>query len=197
MSERGVTVITEEILGKIARAEMIIFGSGPSAYAFDYSAAGINGVNLAMTPSAFALETALIKEYTRYFRKECAAVFAICPFSFAENRDNANAFRYEKYHAVLSKRSMDSLPAPGSCPVGRTALPHLRNERYIIPPKFRRRIRHHTKQVYQRSSHRLRQGTALHGILFGGTGCGTDRLLRCQILLRTIQIGNRLFPTQI
>ena len=105
-------MINKEDLARISDARMLNFGSGPSAYAFDYEAAGVNGVNLAMTPSAFGMETALLREYARYFRKGCAAVFAVCPFSFGENESNKDPKRYTKYYGVLSRGSIDSLPFP-------------------------------------------------------------------------------------
>jgi|GEM_PF-6163987 len=105
-------MLSENIKTAISQAEMLNFGSGPSAYAFDYEAAGINGVNLAMTPSAFGMETAFLKEYAEIFPKGCAAVFAVCPFSFGDNRTKSNPARYARYYSVLSRKAIDALEAP-------------------------------------------------------------------------------------
>jgi len=91
---------------------MLNFGSGPSAYAFDYEVANVNGVNLAMMPSAFGLEIALLKEYAPFFPRNGAAIFTVCPFSFGENQSNCNPWRYSRYYSVLSRKSIDSLPFP-------------------------------------------------------------------------------------
>lgn len=105
-------MLSEEILRRIVGAKMINFGSGPSAYAFDYEAAGVCGVNLGFTPSAFGMETALLREYHAFFRRGCAAVFTVCPFSFGENKSNADPERYARYYAVLSRKTWDTLPPP-------------------------------------------------------------------------------------
>ena len=111
-------MLNTEILDRIRRADMVNLGSGPSAYAFDYESAGVNGVNLAMTPSAFALESAFLNEYRDVFSEAgkkaggCAVILAVCPFSFGENRSNGNPGRYARYYNVLSKVSVDALPAP-------------------------------------------------------------------------------------
>ena len=105
-------MLSEKEIKRISEAEMLNFGSGPSAYAFDYEAAHVNGVNLAMTPSAFGMETAFLKEYASVFPQGAAAIFAVCPFSFGENQSNKNPLRYAKYYAVLSRQAINSLPFP-------------------------------------------------------------------------------------
>ena len=105
-------MLSETEIKRISEAEMLNFGSGPSAYAFDYEAAHVNGVNLAMTPSAFGMEIAFLKEYASAFPKDAAAIFAVCPFSFGENQSNKNPLRYAKYYAVLSRQTINSLPFP-------------------------------------------------------------------------------------
>lgn len=105
-------MLTEDILRKIAGSAMINLGSGPSAYAFDYEAAGVRGMNLAMTPSAFGMELALLREYAPYFPKNCALILTVCPFSFGENRKKSDPSRYARYYAVLSRSAIDTLPAP-------------------------------------------------------------------------------------
>ncbi len=107
-------MINKGIFEKIASAEIVNLGSGPSAYAFDYEAAGINGVNLAMTPSAFALESALVQEYREAFRPGCAVVLAVCPFSFGENRSEGDPSRFARYADVLSEEAVESLSEPYS-----------------------------------------------------------------------------------
>ncbi len=105
-------MLSNGILRRISEASVINMGSGPSAYAFDYEAAGVNGVNLAMTPSAFGLERALLDEYAAFFPKGAALIAAVCPFSFGENKTNANPARYVRYYPVLSREAMDALPPP-------------------------------------------------------------------------------------
>lgn len=65
-----------------------------------------------MTPSAFGMETAVLREYSPYFPKGCAAIFAVCPFSLGENQDNNNPSRYARYYGVLSRKAIDALPFP-------------------------------------------------------------------------------------
>ncbi len=105
-------MLSDEILRRVSAASMINLGSSPSAYAFDYGAAGVNGVNLAMTPSAFGLEKALLDEYAACFPKGAALILAVCPFSFGENQTNADPRRYARYYPVLSRAAMDALPPP-------------------------------------------------------------------------------------
>ena len=105
-------MLNHDLLRRLSKASMINLGSGPSAYAFDYEASGINGINLAMTPSAFGLEQALLDEYAAYFQKSAALILAVCPFSFGENRSNADPARYVRYYPILSRAAMDALPPP-------------------------------------------------------------------------------------
>lgn len=103
-------MLSSNILKRIAEAEMLNFGSGPSAYGFDYEAAGINGVNLAMTPSAFAMEAAFLRAYPDAFRRGTAAVFAVCPFSFGNNKDLKRPARFARYYPVLPKTAFAGIP---------------------------------------------------------------------------------------
>lgn len=111
-------MLNSEILKKISQAEILNFGSGPSAYAFDYEAAGINGMNLAMTPSAFMMELAFLNEYRDTFTAAaqksggCTVVLTVCPFSFGDNRTKGDAGRYMRYYNILSRESFDRLPPP-------------------------------------------------------------------------------------
>ena len=45
----------------VETAEMVNFGSGPSAYAFEYRRSGIKGFNFGMTPSSFLIERPLLE----------------------------------------------------------------------------------------------------------------------------------------
>ena len=105
-------MLSDGILSRIEGAAMLNVGSGPSAYAFDYEAADVNGVNLAMTPSDFSLEKALLDAYAPHFPRGAALILAVCPFSFGENRANADPARYVRYYPVLPREAPDTLPPP-------------------------------------------------------------------------------------
>ena len=86
----------------IETALLVNFGSGPSAYAFEYQHSGIRGFNFGMTPSSFVMEQPLLECVAPMLPQGCVVIFAVCPFSFGKNNDDDNIRgRFERYFRVF------------------------------------------------------------------------------------------------
>jgi len=77
----------------VETAEMVNFGSGPSAYAFEYRRSGIKGFNFGMTPSSFLMEKPLLEYVAPMLPRGCAVILTFCPFSFGKNTGDENPRR--------------------------------------------------------------------------------------------------------
>jgi len=92
---------TEEQRKAIETADMVNFGSGPSAYAFEYDKSGVQGFNFGMTPSSFAMEQQLFEHVSPMLPQGCAVIFTVCPFSFGKNNSDSNIKkRYSRYFRI-------------------------------------------------------------------------------------------------
>jgi hypothetical protein len=94
--------LTDEQRTAVRTAEVINFGSGPSAYAFEYMHSGIRGFNFGMTPSTFAMEQMLLERLAPDLPKGCAIILTVCPFSFGKNNNDGNLrLRFSRHYQVL------------------------------------------------------------------------------------------------
>lgn len=90
--------LTEAQLHAIQTAEMVNFGSGPSAHAFEYRHSGVNGFNFGMTPSSFLMEKPLLEFVAPMLPRGCAVILTVCPFSFGKNNgDDQPRKRFARY----------------------------------------------------------------------------------------------------
>lgn len=75
--------------------DVINLGSGAGVHAFDYSEAGVKGMNWALAPQSLVHDYNILRNYFSYLREGAVVIITICPFSclYSQYDKKAN-FKY-------------------------------------------------------------------------------------------------------
>lgn len=75
--------------------DVINLGSGAAVHAFDYSEAGVKGMNWALAPQSLVHDYNILRNYFSYLREGAVVIITICPFSclYSQYDKKAN-FKY-------------------------------------------------------------------------------------------------------
>lgn len=127
--------------------DIVNVGSGPSYYAFDWSAVPqISGYNLAVWPEDFRYDARIVKNYCDHVKRGgVVVVVVLCPLSFGENEYLYKNSFSEKYVKILPARDVD--------------LPRIKYWTYRLVP-FALPLKHFLQRVKGKLKRTFRRGKA-------------------------------------
>ena len=84
--------------------DIVNLGSNHPKFAFDYSEAGVKGMNWAVGPQTFMYDFAILKKYKKHLNAGAKVIIPVCPLKFFLLDTQRN--NLVKYYRVFSKHEM-------------------------------------------------------------------------------------------